>query len=157
MVRPAEGGGSAPVPSTANLKRGAEALTTFKKRVDAVLRDLSESPASKSKVAEHQISRSSFSAGTSAFAEAEGLFSQYNRVHTELTTLSQTLSDQIEAMWIAVHGADVGFNNLEEDVRRRFWAIQTRTQERADEARKAEEAPQKGTDEKPGDDTQAVY
>lgn len=136
-MRPAEGGGSAPAPSGKDLKRGAEALTTFKKRVDAVLKDLADSPAAK--VGDQQISRASFSAANAPFAEADGLFTQYTRVHTELTTLSKTLSDQIEAMQIAVHGADVGFNNLEEDVRRRFWAIQARTQQRADEAQEKAE------------------
>ena len=156
-MRPADGGGSAPAPSTKNLKRGAEALKKFKKRVDTILSELEESPASKSKVADQRITRGSLSAGNAAFAEADGLFGEYNRVHTELTTLSQTLSDQIEAMGIAVHGADVGFNNLEEDVRRRFWAIQTRTHERAEQAKRAKESPEKGHQGKHADDKKSTY
>ena len=109
-----------------DLKRGAEALKTFKKRVDGVLQDLEESKASRSKVSEQNVSRASFG-GSGGFAEADGLYAQYNRVHTQLTQLSQTLKDQIEAMQIAVHGADVGFDNLEDDVKRRFWEIQDRT------------------------------
>ncbi len=154
-MRPAEGGGSAPAPSGRDLKRGAEALTTFKKRVDSVLKDLAGSPAAR--VGDQQISRSSFSAGNAPFAEADGLFTQYNRVHTELTTLSQTLSDQIEAMQIAVHGADVGFNNLEEDVRRRFWAIQARTQQRAEDARKNAEGADAGRDKGHTGDDKSNY
>lgn len=154
-MRPAEGGGSAPATSSKDLRRGAEALSKFKKRVDTILGDLEESPASKSKVADQRITRGSLSAGNAAFAEADGLFTQYNRVHAELTTLSQTLSDQIEAMGIAVHGADVGFDKLEEDVRRRFWEIQTRTHERAEEAKRSAEAKD-GHHEKPAGDKKAT-
>ena len=78
-------------------------------------------------------------------------------MHSELTRLSQTLSDQIEAMGIAVHGADVGFDNLEDDVKRRFWAIQTQAheQERAD--RKAKAAKEHGGHRKPlADDKKIV-
>ena len=132
-----------------DLKRGAEALKTFKKRVDGVLQDLEDSKASRSKVSEQRVSRASFG-GSGGFAEADGLYTQYNRVHKELTELSQTLKDQIEAMQIAVHGADVGFDNLEEDVRRRFWAIQQRTAEReqAAEREKADLPKHTATDKK---------
>jgi hypothetical protein len=146
-VRPDDGGGSAPVK---NLSLSQGALEDFKGSVDAVLRDLAESPASKSRVAEQEIDRSSFSTGNAAFAEADGLFIQYNRVHTELKTLSATLSDQIEALAITVQWAKNDFGELDEDVRRRFWAIQDRTQQRADAAAK-EKAKEAGGD-KPHDD-----
>jgi hypothetical protein len=38
--------------------------------------------------------------------------------------LSKVLHLQIEAIGIAVRGAQHGFDNLEEDQRRRFWQIQ---------------------------------
>lgn len=109
-----------------NLRKGAEALTVFKKRVDAALSELEQSAANQGTMSEQQLTRGVFSAGNTAFAEADGVFKQYNRVHRELTELSQSLSEQIEAMGIAVRGADIGFDNLEEDVRRRFWQIQQR-------------------------------
>jgi alpha-L-fucosidase len=150
-VRPDEGGGAAPVK---NLDLSKEALQGFKDRVDAVLRDLADSPASKSRVADQQIDRSSFSAGNSPFAEADGLYTQYNRVHTELKTLSSTLSDQIEALAITVQWVKSGFGELDEDVRRRFWAIQERTQERAEDAAR-EKAKEAGADTPREDDTGA--
>jgi hypothetical protein len=52
------------------------------------------------------------------------LYEQYNAVHERLTTLSKTLHLQIEAIGIAVQGAHQGFENLEEEQRRRFWEIQ---------------------------------
>ncbi|MET7360892.1 hypothetical protein ABZS76_20935 [Streptomyces sp. NPDC005562] len=72
------------------------------------------------------MSRTSFSGTGSAFPEADGLYKQYDQVHERLTSLSKMLGEQIDAMGIAVHGADVGFDNLEEGLRQRFWEIQAR-------------------------------
>ncbi|MFD1832939.1 MULTISPECIES: hypothetical protein [Streptomyces] len=108
---------------TGKLKGELESLKDFKKRVDDILRDLESSPASPTRVGQQEVKRSSFGG---EFAEADGVYSQYARVHTQLTRLSQVLGDQIEAMRIAVHGADVGFGNLEDDLKRRFWELQTR-------------------------------
>ncbi|MFF6815891.1 hypothetical protein ACFZAG_39545 [Streptomyces sp. NPDC012403] len=109
-----------------NLEVADEALTTFVKRVDGVLRDLEGSAAHPTRVGGQTIKPTSLNSGsTAAFPEAHGLYLQYNRVHEELTALSKTLHLQIEAIGIAVKGAHVGFDNLEEEQRRRFWAIQT--------------------------------
>ncbi|MER5180194.1 hypothetical protein ABT009_17770 [Streptomyces sp. NPDC002896] len=119
VMASADMGGS----GSTDLKRGLEALKTFKKRVDDVLINFEDSPGSSTKVAAQKISRASFS-GTGKFDEASALYSQYERVHERLTSLSKTLGLQIEAMRIAVHGADVGFDNLEEELRQRFARIQ---------------------------------
>ncbi|MEU9185084.1 hypothetical protein AB0D14_11065 [Streptomyces sp. NPDC048484] len=124
------GGGS----GGADLKVSMEALTTFKKRVDTVLATFEGSPGSSTKVGGQRISRASFSGEGATFAEATGLYAQYDRVHERLTSLSKTLGLQIEAMWIAVHGAEVGFGNLEEEQRRRFWAIQKQVERENEEA-----------------------
>ncbi|GHJ36385.1 hypothetical protein [Streptomyces sp. TS71-3] len=119
---PADAGGGA------DLKRGAEALKIFKRRVDKLLSEFEGSAGSSGKVGEQRISRASLS-GSGAFGEADDLFHQYNRVHEQLTTLSKSLGHQIEAMGIAVHGADVGFDNLDEDLRRRFHTLQAQIYE----------------------------
>ncbi|WP_428951925.1 hypothetical protein [Streptomyces sp. cg35] len=125
----------------ANLEVTNEALTTFQKRVDAVLKDLDASAGSPTKVSAQSISKSSLhNAGVRAFPEADDLFTAYNAVHTNLVTLSKTLSLQIEAISIAVQGAHRGFGNLEEDQRQRFWSIQT-------EIRKLQGAGKKHTNE----------
>lgn len=121
--------GGASYMSGADLRRGVAALKTFKKSIDTVLSEFEESPGGSSKVGSQQVSRASLSSANSCFAEADGLFGQYNRVHQRLTTLSRALGQQIESMGIAVHGADVGFDNLDEDTRRQFWAIQTTLRE----------------------------
>ncbi len=122
---PTDGHGGGAPPSGADVKRGLEALKTFRRRIDTLLREFEGSAGSSSKVGTQKVSRASFSGTGSAFPEADGLYSQYDQVHERLTSLSKTLSQQIEAMGIAVHGADVGFDNLEDDLRQRFWAIQT--------------------------------
>ena len=133
-----------------------EALTTFKKRVDGVLSNFEDSPASATKVGAHTISQASF-CGTGNFGEAKGLHAQYERVHERLTSLSKSLGLQIEALQIAVHGADVGFDNLEEELRHRFWEIQTRVSREHAEAERekaaAEAAKHGGPEEKRSDDT----
>jgi hypothetical protein len=124
------------------LKVGLEALGTFKKRVDAVLATFEGSPGSPQKLAAHALSEASFS-GSGGFAEAKGLHGQYERVHERLTALSKNLGLQIEAMQIAVLGAQGNFDNLDEEQRRRFWEIRTeigRQQEEALREKKAAEA-----------------
>uniref|UniRef100_A0AAU2V0Y3 Uncharacterized protein n=1 Tax=Streptomyces sp. NBC_00003 TaxID=2903608 RepID=A0AAU2V0Y3_9ACTN len=138
---------------SADLSKGLEALTTFKKKVDAVLTDLEGSHASPTKLAAQQISRTSFSAGTAAFPEADGLFTQYHRVHERLTSLSKSLGHQIEAMGIAVLGADIGFDNLDEEMRQRFWAIQSVTDYDAEQAQREKDGkpkPQRTDDKSSG-------
>ncbi|UXY30291.1 hypothetical protein [Streptomyces sp. HUAS TT20] len=115
------------------LKRGLEALKTFKKRVDTLLTDLEGSPGSYTKVAAHTLSAASL-CGKGEFAEATGLHREYERVHERITSLSKSLALQIEAMQIAVHGADVGYDKLEDDLRRRFHEIRTEINEEQAEA-----------------------
>ncbi|MFI7502940.1 hypothetical protein ACIBVL_31590 [Streptomyces sp. NPDC049687] len=118
--------GGASATTAANLEASGEALSTFLKRVDAVLRDLEGSAGNPTKVGAQTIKPGSLNSGSmAAFPEAHGLYLQYNRVHQELTSLSKTLHLQIEGIGIAVLGAHRGFDNLEEDQRRRFAEIQT--------------------------------
>ncbi|MEU6221386.1 hypothetical protein ABZ845_28395 [Streptomyces sp. NPDC047022] len=117
-----------------DLRRGLEALKTFKSQVEDVLSTFEGSPGSSSKVADHTIARASFS-GAGAFAEAAGLHTAYERAHAQVTSLSQTLGLQIEALQIAVHGADIGFDNLDEELRRRFYEIGSELKQHADKTR----------------------
>ncbi|MBV2353570.1 hypothetical protein KUM39_04220 [Streptomyces sp. J2-1] len=109
----------------ANLEVSGEALATFVKRVDAVLSQLEKSAGNPVKVGAQSIRAASLaSGGAKDFPEAHGLYTQYHRVHAELTSFSKSLHLQIEAIGIAVQGAHRGFDNLEEEQRRRFWSIQ---------------------------------
>lgn len=123
---PTDGHGGAAPSSDADVKRGLEALKTFRRRINTLLTEFEGSAGGSSEVVTQKVSRASFSGAGSAFPEADGLYSQYDQVHERLTSLSKMLGEQIDAMGIAVHGADVGFDNLDEDLRQRFWAIQTK-------------------------------
>ncbi|MFF3035239.1 hypothetical protein ACFVS7_30055 [Streptomyces rubiginosohelvolus] len=133
---------------TGDLKRGVGALEKFKKSVDALLADFEGSAASKTKVADQKITRASLSGQNACFAEADGLYTQYNRVHSSLVSLSKSLGDQIEYLSLGVHAAAVGFDNVEDDVRRRFYEIQTRLDKEREEHAKTEKTPEKTNDDK---------
>ncbi|MFH8338036.1 hypothetical protein [Streptomyces sp. AM6-12] len=124
-----------PDDGTGGLKVGLEALKTFKTRVDGVLDTFERSPGAAKKVAMHTLAADSF-CGHGGFPEATGLHSQYTRVHDRLVTLSKSLTLQIEAMQIAVHGADIGFANLDDDERRRFHEIRMEINEKYGDERK---------------------
>jgi len=125
--------------AAADLKVGAGVLQTFKQRVDTLLSEFEGSDGAPSKVGGQRIAPTSLRGAGTSFPEADGLYQQYNVVHERLTSLSKTLSLQIEAMGIAAHGAEVGYDNLEDDQRRRFWAIQAKIEhdEQAAEREKA--------------------
>ncbi|MDG9686655.1 hypothetical protein ACH4MN_25990 [Streptomyces anulatus] len=146
VTDPGGGGG------TGDLRRGVGALETFKKRVDALLTDFEGSAASKTKVADQKVSRASLSGPNARFAEADGLYTQYNRVHSSLVSLSKSLGDQIEYLSLGVHAAAVGFDNVEDDIRRRFYEIQTRMEQEREKHAKAEQAkPEQTNNDKQSD------
>ncbi|MEV4332543.1 hypothetical protein AB0K02_18720 [Streptomyces sp. NPDC049597] len=127
-----------------DLERGVGALKKFRSRVDAVLRDLEGGDGGASKVAMERVTRASFGVGGGIkFEEADGFHKEYNRVHKALVSLSKSLGDQIELLTIGVHAADVGYDNVDEDQRRRFHEIQARLDEERDAAIAREEAKQR--------------
>lgn len=111
-----------------DLAYGAGALQQFRSRVHTMLAAFENSEAAPGKVAAHTVTRAHLSALGTPFPEADELHAHYRHVHTGLVNLSRTLTEQIDSLSIAVHGADVGFANLEEELRRRFWTIRSRTE-----------------------------
>jgi len=106
-----------------DLHKGVGALEKFQQSVNALLRELESSAAGKTEVAAQKVSRASLSGHNACFAEADGLYTQYNRVHESLVTLSKSLGDQIEYLSLGVHAAAVGFDNVDDETRRRFHEI----------------------------------
>ncbi|MFF2330738.1 MULTISPECIES: hypothetical protein [unclassified Streptomyces] len=96
-------------------------FTKFRERVEEILRDLKASPADAKKLGEVAIGKTQF--GDPAWAEAAGLHTSYQKVITELETLSKLLSDSIEGLGIAVLAAHKGYENLDDDIRDRMLAI----------------------------------
>ncbi|MER6025643.1 hypothetical protein [Streptomyces sp. NPDC001851] len=109
--------------------------------MDHLLDTFERSPGSPKKVAMHKLTPAAF-CGKGEFAEATDLHSQYHTVHERIRSLSQTLLLQIEAMQIAVHGADIGYDKLEDDLRRRFHEIRTEINEQIDEQAEAQKSDQ---------------
>ncbi|MFJ8645071.1 hypothetical protein ACIRNI_02925 [Streptomyces sp. NPDC093546] len=128
-----------------DLERGVGALKAFQKDVNALLSDLQGGAGGSSKIAEERVTRESLGHGL-AFAEADGFYTQYNRVHQAIVQLSKHLSDQIELYSIAVHAADVGYDNVEEEQRQRYHSILARLDEERDraEAQAQEQKPETG-------------
>ncbi|WP_307814057.1 hypothetical protein [Streptomyces sp. N35] len=127
---------------SADLEKGVGALKRFQSKVDALLSELENSAAGSTKVAEQTVTRAAFSGSNLPFGEADGFYKQYNRVHRSLVQLSRSLGDQIEMLQIAVRASEVGYDNLEEELRQRFYTIQTRVEaerERAEAAAKPKE------------------
>ncbi|MFG2378854.1 hypothetical protein ACGFY9_46345 [Streptomyces sp. NPDC048504] len=124
---PADMTGGVSPKTAADLKVGADVLMTFKQRIDKLLSEFEDSAGSASKLGAQRVSRASLSGHGLDFHEADALFAQYQSVHEHITQLSKTLGLQIEAMGIATQGAQNGFDNLDDDQRRRFWEIQVET------------------------------
>ncbi|MET9392339.1 DUF2563 family protein [Streptomyces sp. NPDC006624] len=123
---PADMVGGASAARKADLEASNEALRKFVSQVDGVLRTLEESAGNPKRVGAQTIKASSLSSGRAdAFPEARSLYTQYNSVHEQLTTLSKTLHLHIEAIGIAVKGAAHGYENLDDEQRRRFWEIRS--------------------------------
>ncbi|MFD6993543.1 hypothetical protein [Streptomyces sp. NPDC059943] len=118
-----------------NLERGVGALKKFQSQINALLSEFEGGAGGNGEIAAQRVPRTSFS-GPGKFDEAEGFSMQYERVHTSLISLSKSLGDQIELLSIGVHAADVGYDNVEEDLRYRFHTIQTRLDEHREEQQK---------------------
>lgn len=119
--------------------KGIAALSNFQKKVNVILADLNKGAGGRTAISEQRVPRGALSGGNAPFAEADGLFTQYNRVQQALVDLSRELGLQIEALNIAVHAADVGTNNVDEERRVRFMQIRTALdQSRAKGAEKPE-------------------
>lgn len=115
----------------AGMKVEMETLTTFKNRVDAMLKDLDQSDAAPKKIGEERLEQTHLGTG---FGESSTLMATYNQVHDRLERLSRLLADQIEAMSISVTGARDGYANVDEEQRRRMWAIYDTTDKYYDPA-----------------------
>lgn len=102
------------------MKVQMETLTTFKNRIDGMLKDLDQSDAAPQKVGEDRLEQAHLGTG---FGESSKLMSTYSQVHDRLETLSQLLADQIEVMGMTIQAAYTGYGNVNEEQRRRMWAI----------------------------------
>ncbi|MEV0262211.1 hypothetical protein AB0I49_12785 [Streptomyces sp. NPDC050617] len=116
-------GGSGGGSDGEKLKAELNKLKAFQSRVNDILKGLSASDASPTNIGRDKVTGSHL--GASAFDEAQDLYTAYHQVHSQLETLSQLLSDQIEAMGTAVQSARVSYANVDLEQQARMWAAQT--------------------------------
>ncbi|MFJ4872482.1 hypothetical protein [Streptomyces sp. NPDC088757] len=133
---------------TSDLERGVGELKKFRDRVDGIITDLTGGAGGAAKLAQNRMTRGSLGVGI-PFAEADGFFTEYNRVHDALVSLSKSLNGQIELLQIGVHAADVGYDNVEDEQRRRFHTIQTRLADEREKAIKREQEARSGDPAQP--------
>ncbi|MEU9014136.1 hypothetical protein AB0D12_31085 [Streptomyces sp. NPDC048479] len=101
----------------------AETLTTFRKKADDILTKLLGSQASPKQLADEKMVREELGGGQGAFIEAQELFGAYESVVTQLKQLSKMLSDSVDGLSIAVQASQSGYEEMDDDVKRRMRAL----------------------------------
>ncbi|MET9377254.1 hypothetical protein ABZX98_24460 [Streptomyces sp. NPDC002992] len=136
--------------SAASVAHHSESMLEFKKGIDQLIVDLTESPAGPKNMSADPVSRNQFGGGGAAWAEASGIFTSYDNVLTQLTNLSALLGECLEAMGIAVVMSKNGMEQTDDDIRYRMLEISRRTENAKAEAARAEAAKAANGSGKPG-------
>ncbi|MFE0736798.1 MULTISPECIES: hypothetical protein [unclassified Streptomyces] len=130
------------------VRYNSESMTEFKKGIDELIDLLTNSPADPNKMKADPVSRAQFGGGGPSWAEAHGLYDSYNNVLKQLTDLSGLLRDSLEGLGIAVVASKDGFEEMDDDVKRKMIAIHQRTYEAKQQADReaGRQAPANGTE-----------
>ena len=144
-----DSGGGSGNGGSKDLDVDASELIKFKNKVDGLLTKLEKSPAGPKSVAGGKVLAGDLGTG---FSEVTDLYGTYQSVHRELKNLSKGLAGQIEALGIAIDGSRKGYENIDDDIKRRMQRISNEARieydRRQEELRKAQGQP---TDEKSGE------
>ncbi|MEU9796467.1 hypothetical protein AB0E27_38920 [Streptomyces sparsogenes] len=107
------------------MAKEAETLAKFKSRIDKILSDLEESPASPKNIEGQTITRATYGAQLDGVPwAADNLAKSYDTVHEKLKAWSKTFGDQIEALGIVALIAEKGYDAIDAEQRRRMQEIQ---------------------------------
>ncbi|MEV6104492.1 hypothetical protein AB0M28_07200 [Streptomyces sp. NPDC051940] len=120
--------------SARNLRVSYETMETFRNRVQGILSTLRDSKAAPQVVADQRVESHALHSGPK-FAEAEALSAQYTAVQLRLTQMADVADRLLDALGIALRGAEHGYQNLDEDERRRFHSVNTEVYERQEQAK----------------------
>ncbi|MFE5482000.1 hypothetical protein [Streptomyces sp. NPDC056527] len=112
-------------------------MLDFKKGIDELIVELTKSPAGSKNMSADPVSRNQFGGGGGAWVEASGVFTSYDNVLTQLTTLSALLGECLEGMGIAVVMSKNGMEQTDDDIRYRMLEISQRAETAKAEAEKA--------------------
>lgn len=122
-LMPLMGGVGAVAGAAASMAVEVNELAHLKDRVDALLTGFEGSNAGPGKIGEDWLEEASL-AGP-GFHEAGFLFSSFNVVRDELLKFSKVLGLQMESMKIAIDLSKSGYENIDDDIRRRMRALNT--------------------------------
>ncbi|MEV4425158.1 hypothetical protein ACN9M0_13265 [Streptomyces sp. R-07] len=111
------------------VRYNAESMTQFKTRIDGLIDTLTASEAGKGKVESDPVTRNQFGGGGAAWGEAHGVYDSYNSVIEQLKSLSGLLQDCLEGLGIAVVASKDGFEQMDEDTKRKMINIHQRTED----------------------------
>ncbi|MET9673306.1 hypothetical protein ABZY68_09455 [Streptomyces sp. NPDC006482] len=120
-------GGLASGMRTQAVKYSADSMETFRKGVEHLITQLEGSEAGAGKLKSDPVTRTQFGGGGAAWGEAQSAHAAYDEVLGKLVQLSGLLNDCLEGLGIAVVASKNGFEEMDDDVKRKMIAIHQRT------------------------------
>ncbi|WP_225801559.1 hypothetical protein [Streptomyces sp. NK15101] len=109
------------------VRYNSESMSEFKTSIDGLIEMLTSSEADKGKMKSDPVTRNQFGGGGAAWGEASSVYDSYNAVLKQLTDLSGLLQDCLEGLGIAVVASKDGFEQMDDDVKRKMINIHDRT------------------------------
>ncbi|MFF7779246.1 hypothetical protein ACFZCG_33080 [Streptomyces tanashiensis] len=110
------------------VRYNSESMSEFKTSIDGLIEMLTSSEADKGKMKSDPVTRTKFGGGGAAWGEATSVYDSYNTVLKQLTELSGLLQDCLEGLGIAVVASKDGFEQMDDDVKRKMINIHQRTE-----------------------------
>ncbi|WP_329623182.1 hypothetical protein OG357_24450 [Streptomyces sp. NBC_01255] len=130
------------------VKYSADSMETFRKRIDGLIAELQGSGAGTGQLKADPVTRTQFGGGGPAWGEAEGAYAAYDGTLSRLVELSGLLNDCLVGLGIAVVASKNGFEEMEDDIKRKMIDIHQRT---FDAKEKADKAAGRGASASSGD------
>ncbi|WP_052499113.1 hypothetical protein [Streptomyces vietnamensis] len=112
---------------TQAVKYSADSMQKFKQGVEDLITQLKGSDASAGKLKADPVSRTQFGGGGAAWSEAQSAYTAYDEVLGKLVQLSGLLNDCLEGLGIAVVASKNGFEEMDDDIKRKMIQIHQRT------------------------------
>ena len=140
--------------AAAQLVTEAESMSSFKKEIDRLLVELEGSEAAPDKVTADRLEQSHL--GNDSFRESAYLYGIYSMVHDELEKLSKILALQVDGLSIAVAASQVGYENIDYDIKQRMLKLADQTTVPSEQAQTGARQPAGGDAAQPTDGMGAI-
>ncbi|MCX4981183.1 hypothetical protein [Streptomyces sp. NBC_00572] len=132
------------------VKYSADSMETFRKQVEGLIKELQGSGAGAGQLKADPVTRTQFGGGGAAWGEAQGAYAAYDGTLSRLVELSGLLNDCLEGLGIAVVASKNGFEEMDDDIKRKMIDIHQRT---FDAKEKADKEAGRGAPASEGDQT----